>query len=78
VDELPDQTSHKAFAAALVAVLLYVLHGLTTGEWASVNTIGPALTVLVLPLVVWWVPNKAKPVEPEDRFSQAPREGEVL
>jgi hypothetical protein len=55
-----DQTFHKAYAAAFVAVLLYILNGFITGEWADTTTIAPALAVLVLPLVVWRVPNQDK------------------
>lgn len=54
----PTYSYHKAYAAALVAVLLYVLNGIVTGEWASLDSITPALTIIALPLVVWAVPNK--------------------
>lgn len=53
-----NQTYHKAYAAALVSVLLYVANGLATGEWASTDTIAPALAIIALPVVVWVVPNK--------------------
>jgi hypothetical protein len=53
-----EPTFHKAYAAAVVVVLLYVLNGLLTGEWASVDSLAPALGVIVLPLVVWVVPNR--------------------
>lgn len=54
----PTTSYHKAYAAAAVAVLLYVVNGLATGEWASTDTIAPALAILALPAVVWAVPNK--------------------
>jgi hypothetical protein len=58
MDSTTDYTAHKAYAAALVAVVLYVLSGLTTGEWAGVENIAPALAIIIAPLVVWAVPNK--------------------
>ena len=62
MDQSPDpgtpQTYHKAYAAALVSVLLYVVNGLSTGEWASTDTIAPALAIIAMPVVVWAVPNK--------------------
>ena len=54
----PTYSYHKAYAAAVVAVLLYVVNGLLTGEWASTESIAPALAVVILPVVVWAVPNK--------------------
>ena len=53
-----ELTAHKAWAAALVSVILYVLHGIITGEWTSVSALAPALTVLVMPVAVWAVPNR--------------------
>lgn len=51
-------TYHKAYAAAVVALLLYIVNGLAVGEWASTESIAPALAVVILPVVVWAVPNK--------------------
>lgn len=56
--DLPEQTAHKAYAAALVAVLLYALNGVVTGEWTSLDALAPALTILVAPLAVWLIPNQ--------------------
>lgn len=56
-----EQTAHKAYAAALVVVLLYVVNGLITGEWASTDTIAPALAVIITPFVVWATSNKPQP-----------------
>lgn len=51
-------SAHKAYAAAVTAVLLYILNGLVTGEWASMESLAPALTVILLPAAVWAVPNR--------------------
>lgn len=56
----PEQTSHKAYAAALAALAIYVIQGIITGEWAATETLAPALGVVLLPLAVWIVPNRPK------------------
>lgn len=53
----PEMSAQKAYAAALVTVILYIAHGLMTGEWVSVSSLAPALTVVLTPLVVWGIPN---------------------
>lgn len=53
-----SQSYHKAYAAAVVAVLLYVVSGVATGDWADVNSIAPALAIILMPLIVWAVPNR--------------------
>lgn len=61
MDDAPTQvTAHKAYAAAVVAILVYVLNGFITGEWASVESIAPALTVVLAPFAVYIVPNNPK------------------
>jgi hypothetical protein len=52
------RSAAKAWAGAVVAVFMYVLNSLITGEWADVESIAPALTIILVPLVVWWVKNR--------------------
>lgn len=49
----------KAYVAALVSVALFIGHGVATGDWTNAQAITPALTIVLLPLVVWVVPNDA-------------------
>lgn len=51
---------HKAYAAAVAAILLYILNGLMTGEWAATESISAAVAVVIMPLIVWAVPNNPK------------------
>lgn len=48
----------KAYAAAVVAVLMYVVNAAITGEWASTETIAPAVTIVLAPFIVWLIPNR--------------------
>jgi hypothetical protein len=47
----------KAYAAAAVAVVLFVVDGFITGSFTDTSSIAPALTILLAPFVVYLVPN---------------------
>ena len=47
----------KAYAAALTVVLFWAVKGIFTGDWSAEDTLQAAVTTLLVPIVVWAVPN---------------------
>ena len=49
----------KAYASALVAFCLFVGRGIATGDWTDTEALVAALSTILIPVVVWIVPNDA-------------------
>jgi predicted benzoate:H+ symporter BenE len=58
--ELPPQSAHKAWAAAAAAIIVYLLNSLFTGEWVGIESIAPAIAVILMPVSVYATRNVPK------------------
>lgn len=59
-DDIPETTPDKAYAAALVALLIYLVKAITTGDWTDDGAAALAASVVILPLVVYFKRNRLR------------------